>query len=278
MSKGDSLGLENQNSNPGSVGSGKSLKNLPRAPKFYFCDLCPEKCNRKYLLRIHRAHAHGEKLTHVCSVCSKSFALEYKLRIHMKTHNDRKYSCTYPECGFHSDKWSALRKHVATEHSTMVCTTCGKRFKRNENLVAHRQTKHPEQSTVIRLFSCDRPGCSKSYTRETSLKTHQRNSHDEPKFVCIKCNSKFRHKKTLKDHETKCGSKPEKEEKRKEPEKKKKPPTKRKRDRMHPFVNESQFNEADWLALEHADIADNRVQQEQKGPLSLRELAESKLC
>lgn len=62
-----------------------------------------------------------------------------------------------------------------------------------------------KHSSSAPSFACDLPGCSKAYARESSLRTHQRNSHGEPKYSCDQCGAKFRHKKSLNNHSPKCG-------------------------------------------------------------------------
>lgn len=152
-------------------------------------------------MRSHRANEHGDSLPYNCPVCSKGFSLQWQLKRHLKHHRPKVRKCDHPGCTFQSDKWSALRKHLTT-HTKLECSTCFKKFSRFDYLRVHELAKH---SSSAPSFACDLPGCSKAYPRESSLRTHQRNSHGEPKYSCEQCGAKFRHKKSLNNHSSKCG-------------------------------------------------------------------------
>ncbi|KAJ6220360.1 hypothetical protein RDWZM_006172 [Blomia tropicalis] len=215
--------------------------------KKFTCNECSISFRRKNQLRVHRSELHNEPLPYICDNCSKTFPAKHLLVRHSKIHEQKNYPCPHPGCGFQIDKWSLYRKHIAECHSKIECKTCGKRFKRIENLTLHERTKHSTEN--VSIYVCDRPGCTKAYTRKNNLLMHQRLSHDDPKYSCQNCSKAYRHKKSLNNHLKKwCNKEP-------------KPPIvtkvektlKREIRYVQSVINEKQFDKEDELAFELVD-------------------------
>lgn len=80
-----------------------------------------------------------------------------------------------------------------------ACNYCKKKYKSNEYLRVHINSKHKNNNP----FSCDL--CHKWFPREYDLNTHVKRVHIiktiEKQFTCEYCHKKFRTKSSLSDHE-----------------------------------------------------------------------------
>ena len=175
----------------------------------YSCSLCTnQQFHTKHLLRKHLVLVHQESLPFQCEKCDLQFHLRSRLKAHQRRH--RGYDCSFTNCDFHTDKWSLLRKHLSLEHRKLECNICRKTYKSHYNLRIHEQTVHNEvdSNSPETQFKCTFADCDKWYLRSSSLKTHIRTFHCEPKHICsyssedgtIQCGKKFRHKKSLIHH------------------------------------------------------------------------------
>ncbi|OXA63777.1 Zinc finger protein 26 [Folsomia candida] len=152
---------------------------------------CPE-CHKKftsdpnYLLH-HRVRAHGyisaEPLPPIvfrCRVenCGEEFPEKGRFLRHMRNiHAEGKYKCA--PCGkafLHQKQFNYHMKYVHEKlPGDFGCDICGKRFKNNSNLAAHRPIHREE-----RPFLCSQ--CGKSFKTRTSLTIHNY-SHDPDRWT-----------------------------------------------------------------------------------------------
>jgi len=166
-----------------------------------------------------------------------SFSTNQKLRSHLKTHDDKRYTCSHPSClgpsggsPAHYPTWTALQSHIRTNHPP-TCThpSCdGRTFASGQNLRAHlklheqrdlealidevdsdvdgqmsRPRKRRRGGELGRDWTCDIVGCGKDFKSKKALTTHHNVTHlGRRTHVCphAHCASKFGYKHLLERH------------------------------------------------------------------------------
>ena len=161
---------------------------------------------------------------HECAVCHKQFARANELTRHMLIHSDAPH-CRI--CGKVFDCTEERNEHIAEKHSVM-CTSCGLKYKTDSILREHIVNTHSEQD---RTYKCPFPDCKKAFVRKThlamhmnvhndhkpykcpscprsyacilcigSLRAHKKICFSSKKYTCSRCNDKYASKSSLKDH------------------------------------------------------------------------------
>lgn len=152
---------------------GDIAKTRPKREKRHNCEHCLKEFKSKYLLKTHLAQHNGDK-PFKCDQCGLAFALRSRLIRHLKIHQG--YKCDRDSCNFVAEKWSVLRKHVATDHKTIHrCEDCDKILSSKFFLRAHIKAHN---------FRCQIDDCTKVFTRKTHLTNHINNDHSGPLLPC----------------------------------------------------------------------------------------------
>ncbi|XP_059062206.1 replication initiator 1-like [Achroia grisella] len=103
--------------------------------------------------------------THRCPLCHKEFTRKFNFKLHLKRHSgEREFPCA--SCG---------RRQV---------TRC---------LAARHCRPRPRRA-------CPQPGCLKTFTTNTNLRTHLTTHTGERPHACVECGKTFTSKNTLNDH------------------------------------------------------------------------------
>ena len=106
----------------------------------------------------------------VCKECGRQYEtqrlLKAHMRIHTKAYRDQRYTCS----------------------------TCGKVYKSNVNLLSHFNTIHLGQKN----FFCEQ--CGKTFSRGTSLSAHKKLHDGIKQFQCNYCNVAYAEKRNLMNH------------------------------------------------------------------------------
>ena len=76
-----------------------------------------------------------------------------------------------------------------------TCEHCGKTFKNNSTMWAHRQTAHGKAT-----FHCDK--CGDTFKLEKHMKNHFERKHSSGNFVCDQCGKTYTNPLSLKDHKS----------------------------------------------------------------------------
>ncbi|KAG6381893.1 hypothetical protein JVT61DRAFT_510 [Boletus reticuloceps] len=170
--------------------------------------------------------------------------MNQQLRSHMKTHDDKRYTCSHLRCLPVPDKdpvyfgtWTALQAHTRRDHPpACIHPKCNRRtFASQHNLRAHQKLHEqqeieahradaPENATdaegsqprkrrrggeLGRDWICDFAGCGKDFKSKSALTAHHKIIHlGQRNHVCPHehCNSAFGYKRLLERHLAKLHS------------------------------------------------------------------------
>lgn len=174
-------------------------------------------CGKYYRLRssflAHIKIHEAKKGSFVCDECGKEYDREDNLKQHKKIHAEPilpgEFVCPIKDCGKDFGKQSSLKNHIKNCHSdkqrTKQCGFCPMMFFNFVDKKAHEKTIHlnikdlkcdqcdfatarrSHLTTHIRsihegeTFSCDFPGCDKSYNLKRNLTAHRERVHKIPR-------------------------------------------------------------------------------------------------
>ncbi|KAK9469744.1 hypothetical protein V1512DRAFT_288908 [Lipomyces arxii] len=176
---------------------------------------CTEAFRKQSQLRKHVSDEHTHMKPFVCPVegCGKSFAQNSRLKVHQdRDHSEQpRYLCgrilistdedvpVDPECGAGFHTWSALQKHIKTDHKA-ICAICRTIFAKASVLKAHMRL-HEATLEERRKFCCDI--CGTRFTKRNAMTVHHQTVHERRKpFVCEEegCGKAFGHKRLWTEH------------------------------------------------------------------------------
>lgn len=152
-----------------------------------------------------------------CNICGKNFTSEHLKVRHVRRHDMPRQQCDI--CKITCLSKSNLRRHMIEQHDGMFqahnryegfeCVTCKKHFLTKGKLRRHVQGVHHRSSTfqegnIGNEFGCNI--CEKTFTRETTLKEHNRQKHKSHNQIegstqkCEYCGKHFATVSNLKRH------------------------------------------------------------------------------
>ncbi|OAX35100.1 hypothetical protein K503DRAFT_746420 [Rhizopogon vinicolor AM-OR11-026] len=183
-------------------------ENTHRGAKSYSCSIegCNEVFSKHHQLRSHTCEAHAPPGTkpYMCTHpgCTKSFATNQKLRGHVKTHDNKRYTCSHLNClppsstePIYYPTWTSLQAHIREAHPpTCMHVLCnGRTFTSQHNLRAH-QKLHEQQELEALLAGVETPGTT-DYPRK-----RRRGGEVGRDWKCDKCGKEFKSMKALTTH------------------------------------------------------------------------------
>ncbi|KAL7012611.1 hypothetical protein ACKWTF_014953 [Chironomus riparius] len=155
--------------------------------KKFECSICNKKYAIKKQIRRHYKHFHQDQKTEICEICGKKFADKPNLKQHVPTHDKNRpkpFKCD--KCGHATTTMQRIQNHMKrheNENKRLAalvnpkkCNICGKYFKDNFAVYAHRLSVH----TAIK-HQCDL--CGNYYKSRNSLPYHMRFNHLNKKEV-----------------------------------------------------------------------------------------------
>ena len=159
------------------------------------CSVCWTKFPSEYRLM---RHLEMDSHMHECEKCGKMVVSKRQLRLHMEVHREERcFLCDMCGSGFKTVR--DLRRHIASHSSErpFVCKECGKGFLFNNKLKRHVVSVH----STKKPFSCDHPGCVRTFARRDKLREHQNVHKNVPPYACSFCTKAFYRKDSAKEHE-----------------------------------------------------------------------------
>lgn len=167
----------------------------------WICDLCNANFITKNGLSIHIKFKHQtQQPLHLCTVCGKEFKDSTTLKSHERTHLPISERYVH-ECHICQKKFTqkgSLKIHISYVHEgqkSIMCHLCSKSFSSNHYLKIHIQT---HQVLNVRCEICD-----SVFKNKISLKDHQKKIH-KPKeslnFPCTVCDRRFLNRNHLERH------------------------------------------------------------------------------
>ncbi len=162
----------------------------------FACTLCDATFDNRVGLKDHLASVHpGERKLHRCKICQRAFTRNSDLVRHHIVHStERNVSCDL--CGKTFKHQINLAAHKRTVHSGPVekvpCVLCGKLVSKI-SLKQHEISVHGDKVWTCHI-------CSKSFGTKHRLIVHERRHSGERPFKCPKCDKRFVCKEYIKDH------------------------------------------------------------------------------
>ncbi|XP_013409284.1 zinc finger protein 816-like [Lingula anatina] len=96
-----------------------------------------------------------------------------------------------------------VRRHYTLRHERgmgVVCTLCGKKYRKRYHLRIHMFNKHEVRGDGLRTFKCPEEGCEYETTASNSLKLHATKHKKDKPFNCPYCGRCVKTEKTLQKH------------------------------------------------------------------------------
>ena len=131
-----------------------------------FCDKCGVEYKTFQQLKKHQWHKHKQSI-HNCTQCPRQFSHKSELTRHMFKHMP----------------------------PTFICNSCGKGFKRRQQLVVHYKMFH---DSTINIYKC--PECPLTFRKESNMRRHK-SIHTGLKYKCSHCDSSFSRKDSYNRHQ-----------------------------------------------------------------------------
>ncbi|XP_041472635.1 zinc finger protein 567-like [Lytechinus variegatus] len=162
-----------------------------------WCEECKKLCMnfRGHFMACHTAILH--KLCHHCGKVVKNARMEDHMICHMEVDESDYVQC--PRCPLKFKHKRYLKAHTYRVHSlkrTQQCPTCGKMFKRANEL-----SKHKVIHAATKPHPCS--VCDKAFTQKSNLRIHMRQHTGDKPYVCDVCEAAFVNKVSLKNHKKK---------------------------------------------------------------------------
>ncbi|XP_044726763.1 zinc finger protein 595-like [Chrysoperla carnea] len=162
----------NDDSNSSNHNNETSLE--PKSENTYKCEYCSETC------------AIGE----ICGSYSDKYYLHKHLKEHRKTDDDPILDEFIKATASQKIKSEILSPEIIIKDNVTLfqCPTCKRVYKHRKFYNSHARINH---TSTARLYPCTR--CDRVFKLSSSLRRHQKNTHDNQKQVCTECGKSVIH-------------------------------------------------------------------------------------
>ncbi|CRK98104.1 CLUMA_CG011472, isoform A [Clunio marinus] len=183
------------------------------------CNICYESFNSSTSLNVHKRDNHPRLKTSWCDLCGKNFAnlnVHHNL-VHLKIKN---FVCDFDGKCF--GKLSDIARHIQAVHLKLTpyhCKECPKKFKESGALKKH--MKHhvrlktfvrtpkshsdpqfwsEDEEIVVENSEINSDACNRESTLQFSRFHDENKTNSDSRYVCDKCNQRFKSVKNLRNH------------------------------------------------------------------------------
>ncbi len=137
-----------------------------------------------------------EKKPFVCKICNTDFTIKNNFKTHMK--NVHKEPFTEKDCGevFKSVEALEQYKNSILYENFFQCKKCTKYFQHEAEFIQHQIQNHQQPPEKV-IYTCDHPGCNKTYIKRHNLSRHKHFKH-------LPCGREMGNYADLKVHQQSC--------------------------------------------------------------------------
>ncbi|EGT50876.1 hypothetical protein CAEBREN_08758 [Caenorhabditis brenneri] len=137
-------------------------------------------------------------------ICKEWYQTPEELADHISNvhipRGEEEFVCYWNKCGREGDPLKARYKlvnhlRVHTRETPFKCDICQLQFSRAENLKNHKRTHAGEKP-----FLCPVEGCQRWFSSSSVRRHHARTHSEEKPYDCKKCDKKYTHPCSLKNH------------------------------------------------------------------------------
>ena len=157
---------------------------------YYHCGYCTKVFDSLQHLNNHHKRNHNPV---TCDVCNKQFATPNTLIRHAYRHLAKQYGCELCDQTFNFQSTVTQHMDVHVGEPKYQCKDCSRKFIRKSDLMAHAEGH-------TKTWTCKFARCNKTVTDKRYLNSHYKTHSNEVKYLCSKCDRRFKFNEQRKRH------------------------------------------------------------------------------
>lgn len=151
----------------------------------YKCDICDKTVRSKSALMSHKKVVHERVYEQMCEICARIFSTKSSLDYHYKSFHQDNRAEEAVECqvcgSILKDKYIHKRHMIRHMESRVPCDLCGKDYPNSNAMKMHKKRFHFDKRDLICSV------CGKGFKRELVLKEHMATHTGEVLYKCVYC-------------------------------------------------------------------------------------------